>query len=341
MPKESAPRASAMNTTAPRSAIVLASLGLSEVGKEQVGWSSGRGWHWTCRLHCGGCSQNCLSHLELDRQLPHTPCHFPASTAARTPKEHCLLCFSATFMASEKHHHTISPRELVSAIYFLTWKHHNAWAQQYASSILSGISTYDLPLAGDAHGHARRADGATGSKDMHPQILSSVNVESPEPPVLTSSLSFIKKTDVSVSFAHVKDEPIYEACTPLPYQLLVGDDAPELSFVPYSDDPNFDAKATVDEYTELTWQDEVNDPNRMRNFVFPTLNYSFCLLVDIIILETARRLNLEFDMPLEEIDDTHVFPHTVLTTQASKGLLHSAALRSMPSFVCIFRFSQF
>lgn len=55
--------------------------------------------------------------------------------------------------------------------------------------------------------------------------------------------------------------PAYEACTPMPTNILQGDDPDDMPFIPFADDPEFDAAEHCSEYDRFAWQVNNVDPD--------------------------------------------------------------------------------
>ncbi|OBZ77416.1 Histone-lysine N-methyltransferase EZH1 [Grifola frondosa] len=113
----------------------------------------------------------------------------------------------------------------------------------------------------------------------------------------TSSSLFVEE---SVAMSNFRPPPNrYESCTPISCNILHGDDPNDMPFVPFADDPTFDAKEHVLEYKSLSWQRGLRDPNLLT-----------------IVIEAARRLHYGHGIPLQDIDNAGILPFTLLTTLA-------------------------
>lgn len=53
----------------------------------------------------------------------------------------------------------------------------------------------------------------------------------------------------------------YEACAAIPANLLQGDDSDDMPFIPFADDPKFDAVEHCHEYSRFAWQVTNVDPD--------------------------------------------------------------------------------
>ncbi|KAH9025966.1 hypothetical protein EDB85DRAFT_1981141 [Lactarius pseudohatsudake] len=107
--------------------------------------------------------------------------------------------------------------------------------------------------------------------------------------------------------------PRYESCTPAVQSILLrpgsvaGEELSILPFVPYADDPTFDAKGYLGMHTRFAWE-ELGDPD-----------------VEVIQFETLRRLSFGNGLSPDEIDATGVLPPLRLNNR--EGLIYSMTQR--------------
>ncbi|KAF9460266.1 hypothetical protein BDZ94DRAFT_1266409 [Collybia nuda] len=107
--------------------------------------------------------------------------------------------------------------------------------------------------------------------------------------------------------------PKYEICTPasqnyMPATTLYDKMA---AFIPYADDPAFPMWDYLEGFDEFSWQSDFDDPD-----------------LEVIQLETVRRLHFYHDFSYEEIDVLKIFPP--LRISPAQGLLWSVAQRDIP-----------
>ncbi|KAI0052033.1 SET domain-containing protein [Auriscalpium vulgare] len=115
----------------------------------------------------------------------------------------------------------------------------------------------------------------------------------------------------------VDPHPPYDSCAPLGSNTYVGDDSSEMPFFPYEDDPTFDRQTYLAMYSQLAWQTSMRNPHE-----------------ELIVLETAARLQERYKCSLESIDATDVLPvHLVGDAGVSVGLVHSVLQRDYPAWV--------
>ncbi|KAH9059794.1 hypothetical protein EDB87DRAFT_1809770 [Lactarius vividus] len=107
--------------------------------------------------------------------------------------------------------------------------------------------------------------------------------------------------------------PRYESCTPALQSIVfrlgsaAGEELTILPFVPYADDPTFDAKAYLGMHKRFAWE-ELGDPD-----------------VEVIQFEALRRLFSGNRLSLDEIDATGVLPPLRLSNR--EGLIYSMTQR--------------
>ncbi|KAI9444046.1 hypothetical protein H4582DRAFT_2095391 [Lactarius indigo] len=107
--------------------------------------------------------------------------------------------------------------------------------------------------------------------------------------------------------------PRYESCTPAVQSMVLhvgsaaGEELVILPFVPYADDPTFDAEAYLGVHNRFAWE-ELGDPD-----------------VEVIQFETLRRLSTGNRLSLDEIDATSVLPPLRLSNR--EGLIYSMTQR--------------
>ncbi|KAH9164585.1 hypothetical protein EDB89DRAFT_2077985 [Lactarius sanguifluus] len=107
--------------------------------------------------------------------------------------------------------------------------------------------------------------------------------------------------------------PRYESCTPAVQSILLRPSSAAeeaftiLPFVPYADDPTFDAKEYLEMHERFAWE-ELGDPD-----------------VEVIQFEALRRLYFGNGLSLDEIDATGVLPPLRLSNR--EGLIYSMTQR--------------
>jgi len=103
--------------------------------------------------------------------------------------------------------------------------------------------------------------------------------------------------------------PSYDACAPLSRNIMVGDDPDRLPFIPFADDPTYDYELDIGNHSYFAWPNLTQDPDSNYLYKFRSLDAnSLFKTVQIIILETVRRLVSEFGLSLSQIAEMKIFP---------------------------------
>ncbi|KAJ7508873.1 hypothetical protein B0H11DRAFT_1703540 [Mycena galericulata] len=123
---------------------------------------------------------------------------------------------------------------------------------------------------------------------------------------------------VPVETTHIEDRlpplPEHEYCTPTARNIFQGDDPHELPFIPFADDPAFDRAKYSEEYKAVSWLNSV-DPD-----------------LELVVIETARRLHTDHRMRYRHIDETGVLPLELLDRNATRGVLYRSRRRDFPDW---------
>ncbi|KAJ7159514.1 hypothetical protein C8R46DRAFT_1194840 [Mycena filopes] len=109
--------------------------------------------------------------------------------------------------------------------------------------------------------------------------------------------------------------PAYEHCTPTVRNISHGDDPSDLGFLPFPDHPTFDHAAYLDEFKRYSWERPVPDPD-----------------VEVVVVETARRLRTEHQMLYHHIDETAVLPLELLDRGGVRGMVYRSRRRDFPNW---------
>ncbi|TFK49251.1 SET domain-containing protein [Heliocybe sulcata] len=105
----------------------------------------------------------------------------------------------------------------------------------------------------------------------------------------------------------------YESNTPASHNIFHGDDPDDMPFVPFADDPFFNAIEHQRHYKNLTWQEGLLDPD-----------------LNIIVVECARRLLHDSGISAEDVDKTNILPDLLISKPGKRGALEKASLRDYP-----------
>lgn len=123
--------------------------------------------------------------------------------------------------------------------------------------------------------------------------------------------------------------PIYESCTPTSKNLALRGDVltekQQLPFIPYADEPEFEAMQYAKDADEFAWQCDWIDPDGTIKayarvcHLRPSLTQEPIFAEEIIHLEVARRLHFQHGLSFREIDELKIIG--LLRRDNSSGLL--------------------
>lgn len=162
-------------------------------------------------------------------------------------------------------------RRVTQAVYRSVWAEYYLWEQSSCSDILGNLGNgsrgpmehepddswcfdeYEDVLSPPPTEHT-----SSDHKNLFPDQPEFVVQDSGEP---STSRKIIKATVLRVPQPTIIPTDPYEACTPAYRTILHGDDANDLSFIPFADDPRFDGKAYAAEYKRFAWQERHSTPD--------------------------------------------------------------------------------
>ncbi|EGN92578.1 hypothetical protein SERLA73DRAFT_117187 [Serpula lacrymans var. lacrymans S7.3] len=109
----------------------------------------------------------------------------------------------------------------------------------------------------------------------------------------------------------VQPHSSYEACAPIQRSVFHGDDSDAMPFMPFADEPEFDAHDYAQFYGSFAWEQDY-DPD-----------------LEIIVLEAAHRLRNLHDISFQRIDESVLLPFTLLSKDGRTGLLEMSRSRDL------------
>ncbi|KAJ7125141.1 hypothetical protein C8R44DRAFT_782419 [Mycena epipterygia] len=201
--------------------------------------------------------------------------------------------------------------QLVEKIFQEVYEEFRSWKEDYAARTLSAVVR--APSRGDI------GCAAQSSEPASPTI-------EPVSPVITEEFMEIwdcetrtrKKERVLVEVIRIPDAfpalPAHEYCTPTHRSIFQGDDPRELPFMPFADDPTFDHAKYLEEYDSFSWRDTKNPD------------------VEVVVIETARRLHTDHQMQYRHIDETGVLPLELLDRNGVRGMIYKSRRRDFPDW---------
>ncbi|KAH0827556.1 hypothetical protein J3R83DRAFT_4277 [Lanmaoa asiatica] len=144
------------------------------------------------------------------------------------------------------------------------------------------------------------------SEANSPSALVSQQVYSPDGAVI--EISSVKLEVIRLT-SSVEPHPPYESCSPLHRSVFKGDDSDNMDFIPYEDDHTFDHTSHTHHYESFSWQDAY-DPD-----------------LQVIVLEAVYRLQIQYALTYDEIEDCNVLPLKLRSQPGISGLLSTVRRR--------------
>ncbi|KAJ7758167.1 hypothetical protein DFH07DRAFT_818963 [Mycena maculata] len=203
---------------------------------------------------------------------------------------------------------------IVQAVFQKVHDEFRVWKEDYASKILSSLARPPSP-------------NATPTRAAKPNPPVPLPPDADALPFSTSTtLESIQSYDYeSGIMEHIPAQvirfedlflplPAHEYCTPTNRNIFQGDDPSELPFIPFADDPTFDHAEYLKEYHKFSWHSAI-DPD-----------------LELIVIETARRLHTEHHIRYRHIDETDVLPLELLDRNGKRGVLYSSRRRDFPDW---------
>ena len=148
-------------------------------------------------------------------------------------------------------------RDAVSHVYKSVWEDFSVWEQDHCRQTLKSLSRPSRP-------------------HIHPLLFSSGQPHS-EPPSIThdpniviesfddcdlenGTTSTVLVTVHTIGEGYILPQPLlYESCTPISRNLMIGDDSDFLPFIPNSDDPSYDYTYDVEEHKFFAWHQSTDN----------------------------------------------------------------------------------
>lgn len=127
---------------------------------------------------------------------------------------------------------------LVKSVFRKIWNEFYAWEQAYSAKTIGSLSEGPLPAAEQRKEEERNFCN----------FISSLKLSEPRKEIIIKEPECVPYES-------------YEYCTPTSSNIWKGDDSPTMPFIPYSDDPSFDALEHCRRYNSLAWEHPRIDPN--------------------------------------------------------------------------------
>ncbi|KAJ7200847.1 hypothetical protein GGX14DRAFT_524739 [Mycena pura] len=201
---------------------------------------------------------------------------------------------------------------LVETVFERVCDDFRTWKKDYASTLLTaaaapeanpapeGHESEPLPTATHVASHSLSSSSATTLEQL----------ETYDYETGTTWLTPIHKTHVTVAFPPC---PEYEYCTPTDRNIYHGDDPSDMPFIPFHDDPSFNLSQYLEHYDSFSWDTPPLDPD-----------------LEVVVVETARRLQTTHQMQSKHIDETAVLPLELLDRAGTRGMIYRSRRRDFP-----------
>ena len=160
------------------------------------------------------------------------------------------------------------PQDIVRSVFRSVWEDFYGWERAYCLSAIKTLAfSYNAAHFSDhiTSSHNLRASGQHPKTVLAPPQPSSHATDQ----LRITFLDYTQGTPQTAANAMVEiinaprlsTPPAYESVTPTTRSIHQGDDDDSMAFVPYSDDPEFDAFEHTLRYSTFSWQDKFRDPD--------------------------------------------------------------------------------
>lgn len=183
-------------------------------------------------------------------------------------------CYLTKIMSGHSHDTSsqAQPKATIRAVYKRVWEEYYEWDTTYTSSNLLLTTTQTEEKKAKRTSHFRlhsitpsnessswplpdaTADNACTTADNEAFTLHRFADDG------SQALEEVVGADV-LTLTEFAPCPEYEACTPMPANILQGEDSTDMPFIPYADDPKFDAAENCEDYDRFAWQVINADPD--------------------------------------------------------------------------------
>ncbi|KAJ7282490.1 SET domain-containing protein, partial [Mycena rebaudengoi] len=200
---------------------------------------------------------------------------------------------------------------LVDFVYQEVYEEFRIWKHDYASKILASLATRPRSRVSSVSIANNSTD--SGYALGPPSTSSATTVEYIEVWDYETETMGQMPVDVThMNNAFPAPFSAHEFCTPISRNVFLGDDPRAMPFMPFEDDPSFNHVEYLDAFDG---QADIQDPD-----------------LEVVVVETARRLHTEHKMPYQHIDETGVLPLKLMGTDGQRGMLYKSHRRDFPDW---------
>lgn len=158
------------------------------------------------------------------------------------------------------------PKDVVRSVFRSVWEDFYNWERAYCQSVIKTLHFSFSAARSEATVvlHNPSASGQYSASIHTPLQPSSKAKNQPKITLLdyTGTAPIATRYAVEVINAPEMSTPTYESVTPAARSIHQGDDDDSMAFIPYPDDPTFDAFEHTLRYKSFSWQDRFCDPDR-------------------------------------------------------------------------------
>ncbi|EGO29325.1 hypothetical protein SERLADRAFT_412873 [Serpula lacrymans var. lacrymans S7.9] len=211
----------------------------------------------------------------------------------------------------------VPDRDLIHRVFAQVWTEFYKWEQQYSRDRVQNLSRSDhyhtSPSAPAIVKLSERLSNVSMTQDVEMQLEMDRARETMQfERFYEDGSSSISPITLHVIHApEVQPHSSYEACAPIQRSVFHGDDSDAMPFMPFADEPEFDAHDYAQFYGSFAWEQDY-DPD-----------------LEIIVLEAAHRLRNLHDISFQRIDESVLLPFTLLSKDGRTGLLEMSRSRDL------------
>ncbi|KAF7342324.1 Pre-mRNA splicing factor [Mycena venus] len=201
---------------------------------------------------------------------------------------------------------------LVEKVFNEVYEEFRVWKNDYASRTLLTVARPPSPNDNVSDPATSDLLPSEGSQISPPPSPTLEYMEMWDSETGTTQRVSVEVYDIVDAFPAVTE---HEHCTPAVRNIFHGDDPDYLPFMPFADDPTFDHARYLEAYKGVSWQTPGVDPD-----------------LEVVIVETARRLHGEHQMLYQHIDETGVLPLELLDRDGARGMIYRSRRRDFPDW---------
>ncbi|KAF9008257.1 hypothetical protein BDQ17DRAFT_1349630 [Cyathus striatus] len=209
--------------------------------------------------------------------------------------------------------------QTVQQVYQEVWDEFYTWEQDACQQLLDELHApehlppdiHEFPIQGLYN--VTRVDVEDEDDDTDAFIIEEYGDVVPDKDGMIAPIATWYTKTIDVEAEKFLPHPSYDFCTPASrnvYRWRMDEISNMADFIPYADDPTFDF-TIMEDFETFAWQVDMQNPD-----------------IELILLETIRRLHFGKGMSFEEIDTTNVLSHPIRSSNKT-GILWEAMQRDI------------